>query len=297
MSIIPPSVNMPGLVQRALSARRESKHIEFKQAFDPCSASDWCAIVKDIVAIANSGGGIIIFGLDNVGTPTGQPIDAVAKVDPADVANKVGKYTGTVGLELEILEVSKESHPLVAFLIHAASTPFVFEKPGQYDVGGGKQRTAFGMGTVYFRHGAKSEPGSTSDIRMAVEHSVEVIRKSWIKGVRKVVQAPPGSQIVIAHSMNKSFSRTEPAEAAVRVVTDPGAPTVFLTRDASKASTRLIHEAVSEGIFDEINNVVEANRALAKEQQVFFLGPAVYHRIYAEREYVRQADEEIALLP
>jgi len=192
--------------------------------------------------------------------------------------------------------VSKENHPLVAFLIPPASSPVVFEKPGQYDVGGGKQRTAFGMGTVYFRHGAKSEPGSTNDVRMAVERCVEVIRKSWIRGVRRIVQAPPGSQIVVAQSTERHPGAAKPPSGAVRVVSDPGAPPVFLTRDASKASSRLVHEAVSEGIFDEINNVVEANRALAKEQDVFFLGSNVYHRIYAEREYVRQPDEEISLL-
>src|ERR1039458_4139195 len=172
MKMGPPTVDTARLILKALAANRESKHIEFKQGFDPTSASEWCEIVKDIVAIANSGGGIILFGLDNVGTPTGQPIDAIAKIDPADVANKVGKYTGTIDLGFEILEVQKEGHPLVAFVIQAGSTPFVFEKPGTHDIGAGKQRTAFGMGTVYFRHGAKSEPGSTTDIRLAVERRV-----------------------------------------------------------------------------------------------------------------------------
>ena len=58
----------------------------------------------------------------------------------------------------------------------------------------------------------------------------------------------------------------------------------------------LIHEEISEGIFDEINNVVDVNRVLAKGQQQFLLGPPVYYRIYAERHHVLKGDEELALL-
>lgn len=42
---------------KALTAKRESKHIEFKEGFNPSEARDWCEIIKDIVAMANSGGG------------------------------------------------------------------------------------------------------------------------------------------------------------------------------------------------------------------------------------------------
>lgn len=58
------------LLDRALSVTRESKFIEFKEALDVNSARDWCEIIKDIVALANTGGGMIVLGADNRGTPT-----------------------------------------------------------------------------------------------------------------------------------------------------------------------------------------------------------------------------------
>ena len=57
---------MPSLIDKALAAKRESKHIEFKEGFDPASGHDWCESIKDIVAIANSGGGVLIFGLTTI---------------------------------------------------------------------------------------------------------------------------------------------------------------------------------------------------------------------------------------
>ncbi len=191
---------MTDLIQKALIATRESKHVEFKEEFDTTAPGGWCELIKDIAAIANSGGGIIVFGLDSAGIPAGVSVDNIRSIDPADIGNKLAKYTGPVDLEFEFRSLEKEGHPLVGLLIQPVSIPLVFQKPGTYDIGGGKQRTAFGVGTIYFRHGAKSEPGTTEDIRRVVERQLERIRKDWVKGVRRVVQAPPGSQIVAVHA-------------------------------------------------------------------------------------------------
>jgi hypothetical protein len=119
-------------------SKRESKHVEFKQGFDN-SARGWCELIKDLAAIAKSGGGIIVFGLNNLGVPTDESVEAIASIDPADVANKVSKYTGLVDFEFEIRTLEKKGRRLIAFVIQPVSIPLVFEKPGTYDIGGGEQ--------------------------------------------------------------------------------------------------------------------------------------------------------------
>ncbi|MCL5019983.1 MAG: ATP-binding protein [Patescibacteria group bacterium] len=280
---------MIDLIQKALEAKRESKPIEFKEYFDPTSNSDWCEIIKDIVAIANSGGGVILIGVDNAGKPCDTLPDAISHIDPADISNKIYKYTGSTDLTFEISEVKKEERNILAFAIQPATIPIVFIKPGTYDVGSGKQHSAFSVGTIYFRHGAKSEPGTTEDIRKVIEWRLETIRKTWIKGLRKVVQAPQGSQILTVLPSGR-------IDGSIRAVKDPKATPVFLTRDRKRSSGLLVHEEISEGIFEEINNVLDANNALSKGQQKFYLGEPVYYRIYAERQYVVPNDANIALL-
>ncbi|MBU4011981.1 MAG: ATP-binding protein [Proteobacteria bacterium] len=287
---------MPDLIQRSLSAKRESKYIEFKQGFDPNSPGEWCELIKDIVAIANSGGGIIIFGLDNTGIPTGNPVDSIAGIDPADITNKISKYTGPVDLEFGIRLLEKDGHSLVAIVLPPVSIPLVFQKPGTYNIGSGKQKTAFSRGTVYFRHGAKSEPGTSGDIRNVIERQLEYVRKSWLKGVRKVVKAPPGSQFVTVAPVGGNKEAASIIATTVRAVNDPSATPVRLTRDPTKSSGSFVHEEVSDGIFDEINNVIDANRVLAKGQPHFFLGQPIYYRIYAERHHVVQSEETVSVL-
>jgi len=285
---------MRDLVERALTAKRESKYVEFKDSFDPSSPGEWCEIIKDIAAIANSGGGIIVFGLDSSGVPTGASLAKLSNIDPADIGNRISKYTGPVQLEFEVRELEKQGEKLQAFLVQGVSIPIIFQKPGTYDIGAGKQKTAFSMGTVYFRHGAKSEPGNGDDIRTVIERQLEFIRKSWIKGVRKVVQAPEGSQIIAVRPAGHGGGSA--LSPMLRGVKDPKATPVLLTRDRQKATGVFVHEEVSEGIFDEINNVIDANRALARGQRHFFLGWPIYYRVYAERQHVDQREDDLSLL-
>ena len=213
---------MDNLLQKALTATRESRQIEFKETFDVSSAGEWCEVIKDIVAIANAGGGVILFGVNNHGTATGFDIKAVVEIDPADMTNKIHKYSGVQFSDFEITEEQKGAHKVAALRIQSVSIPIVFTKPGTYDIGGGKQKTAFKEGSLYFRHGAKSEPGNSEDIRKVIERQLEAIRKDWIRGVRKVVTAPPGSQMVV---MPREMKESDSHHATpIRIVDDPNAP-------------------------------------------------------------------------
>lgn len=210
------------LLAKALAAKRESKQIEFKESFDVASKQDWCEVIKDVIAIANSGGGIILFGLNNRGEPTGTDLSALLAVDPATIADRIHPYTETHFTDIEVLETEKAEKRLVAWFIKPNMIPTVFAQPGTSPIEGGKQRTAFGRGTIYFRHGAKSEPGTTEDIAGAVERKLESIRKEWLAGVRKVVHAPAGSLVsLLPPDVRQSDS---PEAAPIRITNDPGAP-------------------------------------------------------------------------
>jgi hypothetical protein len=211
-------------VKKGLSAQRESKYVEFKEEFDPSSAEAWCELIKDIVAIANTGNGAIMIGLGNSGVLSGADVRAVLKLDPATVTDRIARYTGTQFDRFEIIECEKGQQKVAALVVREADMPMVFEKPGTYATPGGKrqQKTAFSRGTVYFRHGAKSEPGNSDDLRRVVERKLESIRKSWVQSVRKVVTAPPGAQVTVL--LSEVVQSGEPGAAPIRIVKDKSAP-------------------------------------------------------------------------
>jgi len=193
-------VDRSKLLERAENAKGESKYLEFKREFDITSAAHWCEIIKDIVALANSGGGAIVFGVSNDGTNAETDLSALLAVDLADITNKIQSYTGFQFAEVETIEVVRNGLARVAFLIGGSDVPMVFTRAGADIMIGGKQRPAFVKGTIYFRHGAKSEPGTRDDLLSWRDKSLEEIRRSWLGGIRKVVEAPVGHVINVVSS-------------------------------------------------------------------------------------------------
>ncbi len=213
---------MEKLIEKAITATRETKFIEFKSKFDVDSKQDWCEVIKDIIAISNSGGGIIVFGLDDSGETTGYDSTALLSIDPADITNKMSRYTGQQFSEFDILEKQKNGQKITLMTIESSPIPIVFKKPGTYSIGNNQQKTAFKEGSVYFRHGAKSAPGNTEDLHRSFQKELDRIKKSWLNDIGKIVKAPSESEIVV---IPRSIQQTAGGTAAlIRLTTDPNAP-------------------------------------------------------------------------
>lgn len=71
---------------------------------------------------------------------------------------------------------------------------------------------------------------------------------------------------------------------------------ITVSRNKSETQGTLFYEELQEGIFNEINNVVDVNRLLIKDNSQFILGPTIYYRIYSERQHVTYNIELFELL-
>jgi hypothetical protein len=217
-------IDLKKLIERAKTAARESKHIDFKREFDLASGQAWCEVVKDIVAMANSGGGIIIVGVANDGSNSNYDPAPFLAHDTADTANRIARYIGNQLVDVEVIEIERSGQMRPAFLIPDVDVPIVFAKPGTYDIGGGQQRTAFAQGTIYFRHGSKSEPGNRDDLAAWRDREIAKVRRSWLGGIRKVVHAGASETVTVISS-----PRSVPKEGSVvlaKISDDPSAVSV-----------------------------------------------------------------------
>src|SRR5438309_1013557 len=207
-----------------LDSRCETASLDFKSEFNPNSNQDWCEVIKDIAAIANSGGGIIAIGVNDDGSSSASDVRPVLGLDPADICNKVEKYAGCCYSDFRVVETKVDGNCVACLVMGEVRTPIVFTRPGTYQIpGSNQQKTAFSQGTVYFRHGPKSEPGTADDLRGFIEREVERLRSAWLENVRKVVEAPAGSKVVVV----PAETRNNPSEErAFRLTTNLEAPLV-----------------------------------------------------------------------
>lgn len=147
----------------------------------------------------------------------------MSALDPANITDKINKYTGYQFSEFRLFTIEKAGHFLRSIVVQSVSIPIIFIKPGTYDLGGGKQKTAFGAGTVYFRHGAKSEPGNSDDLRRSFEKRLEVIRDTWLNNVRQVIEAPLGATIFTIPPNTYNSTPQIGIPQAMRIVDSPEA--------------------------------------------------------------------------
>lgn len=210
-------------VIKSLAATRESKRVDFKSEANFEAPHTWLELLKDFVAMANSGGGLIVVGLDNRGRPSGHSVSRLLELDPAVITDKIHKYTGEHFEDFEIHERRKLRRRVAVIEIGPAEVPIPFTHVGGYHVNG-KHQTAFSKGTVYFRHGAKSEPGTCTDLRKAFDRHLAVVRKAWLAGVRTVSVAPIDSRITALTPGQRVVVSKEAGASPIRLTNDPAAP-------------------------------------------------------------------------
>lgn len=213
-------------VELVAASTQETSTIDLKSEFDPACAGDWCELIKDIVAMANTSGGRIIIGLNDDGSASGFDPQKVLDVDPAVFVDKVYSYTG---VHFPGVATTSETHAgarVAVMIVAEASTPLVFKQAGNYQAPNGKQRNAFNPGTLYVRHGAKSEPATSDDVRDMIERHIRRDRVSLLASLRQVVEAPTGSFVTVSPVASAG---SEMAGRPVRLVLDAAAePGTFL---------------------------------------------------------------------
>jgi hypothetical protein len=72
---------------------------------------------------------------------------------------------------------------------------------------------------AFFRHGARSAPGSRDDLKKFMDRRLSLERKRLIVDIKRVISAPAGSEIVAIER-----SEDETGERVIRITTDEHAP-------------------------------------------------------------------------
>src|SRR5687768_5025763 len=93
------------------AVENESVELDFKATFDPTAPQDWCELIKDVVAMANSGGGTVVFGVNDDGTPAQSDLKAIQAIDPAVIVDKIKKYTDQHFVDFSLCSGTRRGAP------------------------------------------------------------------------------------------------------------------------------------------------------------------------------------------
>jgi hypothetical protein len=185
-------------LDRATKATRSSKRVALQESVD------YVELVRDVAALANSGGGVIV-------------LDGVAGVDEELLHERLGQYAEPEFESFSVEPLSREGRPSTAVVVDGVrNMPLVFTETGRVD-----EHVAFVRGGLYFRHGAKSEAATGEDVRDFIRRQLEATRTQWLANIRQVMHAPDGAEVAVIETAERD---EEGRPTLIRLTTDPHAP-------------------------------------------------------------------------
>ena len=207
----PPARNDGGGVAPAALVRALRENACWRP-FDRASERSWQELVRDLTALANSGGGSIFVG--------------VALTEP-EIIERIARHTGFAFDRVRLRGEVQHGASGVRITVGAAMFPLGLEgaAPDEPSRDAAGSAPAPAAARFYFRHHGESVPGTSDDMRRLVERVLRRTRRQWLARIRQALRTPlaPGEEG--AGSAGGAASGRGPARLQpVRIVTDPRAP-------------------------------------------------------------------------
>jgi|CXWL01.1.fsa_nt_gi hypothetical protein len=200
----------------------ETAAVEFKSAINTKEPRFWVQIARSILAMHNSGGGVIVFGLDSAGKPVGGDLTVIRAVDPIQLSDKVRHYTDRPLPDVKREEFEKNGVTYPGWIIPPALIPVPFSRAGDVHSGLGKPDKLFHPGQIYVRRGASSVPADAGDIAVIAERIRTAAREEFAQQMTGLVGLPAGHEV---KGVPAGTILTTPAPGRdVHLINDPTIP-------------------------------------------------------------------------
>ena len=213
---------------REVEVRAYSQRTEGRTILDVGSERSWLELVRDVVAVGNSGGGVLFVEIHADDAAAVRDNGIVAEFRPGPLRQRLQHYTGEPFDRLQARPLDQAGGAAVAITVPAANVPVGFTMSGVCadPIDEGRNHVVFDAGTFNFRHGESSEPGTTDDMRAFVAARLRRLRREWLRGICRVLVTTADSMddlTVEPVAMPRQGAQTAPPQP-VRIVTDPAAP-------------------------------------------------------------------------
>ncbi len=175
MSLLLRAYARPGLIV-------EDDRLDLKESFSE-DKTGWANLCRQAVALHNSGGGLLLFGVGNEGARVGLAKSLVRLLDPANVNNQLISRRAPAVLRTTYTELRRYNKTFGFFAVRGGNQIVVFDQDAQ----GTDGRVIVQGGCVYARRNGQSAPASFAEVQAMTE-------KIIARGVQGFLPAWTGSR-------------------------------------------------------------------------------------------------------
>lgn len=219
-------MDMAALKNEVATLECETANVEFKSGDGTTEPRFWPQIMRSVLAMHNSGGGVIVFGLCSKGQHTATDLAAIRKIDPVQISQQVKKYADRPLPNVVVQDFERNGHRLPGWIIPAATSLIPFSRDGDVHTGKGKPDKEFHSGQIYVRRGASSVPADANDMQAIFDRVRHQARHEFWTQISQISVMPQGHAIHILPQ--GSVVTTKVPTDTVRITTDADAPAAMV---------------------------------------------------------------------
>lgn len=212
------------------SSTAECVHFDQKRGFAP-GPREWAELAKDVASMANSGGGVLLFGIEDDGTRVGLDTSLLGLLDPAKVVDQLRRKAPAAAVASTYHEVSYYRKTYGALVVQPLRVPLVFDTEWGYNDDTGRHRIVIHPGVLYVRTPGKSAPALQSDLREVWQRSVDIASEQLMARIERVASLPPDSELIVTadEPPGRGYVLVSSGEGRpVQITDDPETPAVAL---------------------------------------------------------------------
>ena len=231
----------------------ECAYLELKRQFIP-GPREWAELARDVVALANSGGGLVVFGIADDCTRIGLSASLTSVLDPAKLIDQLRRKAPSASIRTEYVEVVYYRKRFGCLLVSSVVVPLVFDVEWGYNDSAGNHHLVIRPGLLYVRTPGRSGPAREIDVREVWQHSVDLATQKTLARIERVASLPPDAELIVSSGpkSDTGFVLVSGSEGRpVRIVDDPSAPAVSL-RDV--LSPEVPYSSVSGELMSQVRH-------------------------------------------
>ena len=175
----------------------EGKLRDYKMSFNYNDAGARLDLVKNLVAMANAGGGKIIFGRDETAT-LGLDEETRKALDSARIDDLVRKFVAPTSIEISHQHEQLENgRYLVTLTVVGTRYPLVMAQDGNVPGAKSRKPPLFRKGDIWIRHSSKTERVCYEDLRLWIERAEQNERERILSRITHLVNLPEDAELQV----------------------------------------------------------------------------------------------------
>ncbi len=185
--------------------KEEDVLVDYKRSFEPSSEKSWVDLAVDVMAFANTYGGYLLFGIEDVSFEKLGVSEATVKAltDIDELSQRCGR-----SIEPKFNSLRSKRFTLngmtfcLVFIPETKGQTHIFVREDGYNLPSGQRKISVAKGGIFYRASGGNRHLDPQGLQMIIDKRIEYFKQTLLENICKVVVKSKPDEVVVVNSFN-----------------------------------------------------------------------------------------------